>query len=250
MGASAAALMSSSSSAVDITDRYYELAFYKMHGGPQGGRMDRWAENTFLPLMDKYKMGPAGFFKLAIGVDTPQLMMLIEHSSVENIGAQWMSIQQDPDWQRGLDELEKGSEPPFDKLERRLLKATPYSPPLSDVVGKSTSSRIFEFRVYHSPTIWQLQALHERFSGPEIKLFHKSGIFPILYADTIYGPDCPNLTYLMPFASLEAREKAWEKFRTDPEWRKVSAESKKKSGQIVAYIHRLIFNAVEYSPIR
>ncbi|MDA2931248.1 NIPSNAP family protein, partial [Acidobacteria bacterium AH-259-O06] len=219
---------------------YYELTFFKMHAGSQGGRMNAWAKDTLLPLADKYKLGPVGFFRLAIGPDTPQLVMLIEHSGWAEVQSRWRALLGDPQWASGLAKLEQGNEPPFDRAESRLLRATDYSPPLSQAVGKSKTPRVFEFRVYHSPTLTQLKALHERFSGPEIKIFHRSGIHPILYADTEFGPDVPNLTYLTPFDSLEAREKAWAAFGADPEWRKVRAESIKKAGQIVAYSNRFI----------
>jgi hypothetical protein len=92
--------------------------------------------------------------------------------------------------------------------------------------------------------------LHERFGGAEIKIFHRSGIHPILYADTIMGPDLPNLTYLMPFAALADREKAWDAFGADPEWLKVRADSVARGGQIVDNNNISLWRAASYSPIQ
>jgi len=105
-------------------------------------------------------------------------------------------------------------------------------------------------RVYHSPTRSQLKALHERFAGPEIKIFHRVGVNPILYTSTMIGPNMPNLTYLIPFDSLAAREKAWDAFGADPEWVKVRNESIDKHGQIASVINISLFKATAYSPIR
>ena len=60
----------------------------------------------------------------------------------------------------------------------------------------------------------------------------------------------PNLTYLIPFDNLAAREKAWDAFSADPEWVKVRKESIDKHGQISSVIQISIFKAAAYSPIR
>jgi hypothetical protein len=90
---------------------------------------------------------------------------------------------------------------------------------------------VFELRTYHAPSAWQLRALHERFAGPEIKIFHRVGVHPLFYSETVFGPMRPNLTYLMPFDNLAEREKAWAKFGADPEWIKVRKESIDRSGR-------------------
>src|SRR6266700_3076194 len=120
----------------------------------------------------------------------------------------------------------------------------PHTPRLLVVLGFSSFEDIWstreklgadkELRVYHSPTRSQLRAVHERFAGPETKIFARSGIHPVLYTSTLFGPNMPNLTYLIPFDSLAAREKAWDTFVADPEWVKARKESIDKGGEIVA----------------
>ena len=91
---------------------------------------------------------------------------------------------------------------------------------------------------------------HERFAGPEIQIFHRSGIHPVLYSSTLIGPNKPNLTYLIPFEDLAAREKAWAAFGADPEWLKVRAESIAKGGQISSVIQMSLFRAAAFSPLK
>src|SRR5262249_54427490 len=105
-------------------------------------------------------------------------------------------------------------------------------------------------RVYHSPTQRQLRALHERFSGSEIKIFHRVGVHPILYSSTVIGPNMPNLTYLTPFATLADREKAWEAFGADAEWIKVRKESIDRAGQIANQIGITLLRPADYSPMQ
>lgn len=105
-------------------------------------------------------------------------------------------------------------------------------------------------RLYHSPTQRQLQMVHERFTGAEIPIFHRSGVHPILYADTLAGPEMPNLTYVIPFATLAEREKAWDAFNADPEWIKARADSITRGGQIVDYNNISLWRATAFSPIQ
>jgi hypothetical protein len=74
-----------------------------------------------------------------------------------------------------------------------VLESAPNSIDIGTAATNNT--RIFELRVYHS--------------GPGIDILHRSNIHPILYSPT---------TYLIPFDSLAAREKAWTAFSADPEW--------------------------------
>ena len=87
-------------------------------------------------------------------------------------------------------------------------------------------------------------------AGPEIRIFHRVGIHPILYTSTLIGANLPNLTYLIPFDNLAAREKAWDAFGSDPEWLKVRKESIEQHGQISSVIQISLFKATAYSPIR
>lgn len=227
----------------------YEIMIFKMKNGDQGQRMDDWCQSVLLPLAAENGIGPIGIFKAAIADYTPHMMFLIEHPDLGSIRQRWAGVTGDARWRDGMRTLEKDDNPAYESYETRLLSATSFSPPLK-IAPENQKPRLFEFRVYHAPTIRQLLALAQRFKGPEIKLFHKSGIHPILYAYTMYGPDMPNLTYMMPFDSLKAREEAWAKFRQDPEWKRVLADSKEKDGEIVAYLSRNIYNAADYSQIK
>jgi hypothetical protein len=74
-------------------------------------------------------------------------------------------------------------------------------------------SRLFELRVYHSPS----PAVHQRLAS----IFTRAGIHPVISARTIAGAHPPGLTYLTPFDSLIARQKAWDAVNADPDWVRV-----------------------------
>ena len=68
---------------------------------------------------------------------------------------------------RPHEELESGSEPPYESAERQLLQATDFSPEIVPLAEKPKSPRYFELRIYHSPTERQLrQVPHTTWPSP------------------------------------------------------------------------------------
>ncbi len=230
--------------------RCVEMILFNSQIGPAWTRLESWAKDVFSPLLIKSGFPAWGCFTLELGVGTPQLMILIEHESVSQMHQRWATTRSSEEFNEAVRKLDEGNVPAFDSEEKRLLLLTAYSPSLAQAKGKQESPRFFELRVYHSPTYRQLKAVHERFSGPEIKIFHRVGIHPILFAEPLYGPDLPNVTYLTPFPTLAAREQAWKAFGDDAEWQRVRAESIAKAGDIVVRTHRLIYRATSYSAVQ
>ncbi len=61
----------------------------------------------------------------------------------------------------------------------------------------------------------------------------------------------PNLTYVIPFEDLAAREKAWDAFGADPEWLKVRQDwIDEERPDLDSTTRSLLYRATAYSPIR
>ena len=221
---------------------------YFLKNGSQPARLHKFMQNALLPELQGVTSIPSIFLDALIAPHMPQVMTIFGFESIE----QWQAFENraltSSRYQTSLSEWERGDDPPYEEYSEKLLAPTAFCPPLE--TSGSQASRTFELRVYHSPTRRQLAALNERFGGAEIPIFHRCGIFPILYTNGLSGESLPNLTYLTPFESLSAREKAWAAFGADPEWVKVRAESIEKSGQISAVMHISLWKASAYSPVR
>lgn len=231
----------------DRQTRFYTLEAFQLRQGTQPGRIHDWLKTGLLPSLSKIHAGPKIVLDAVFGPHTPQIVLITGYSSFEEIWTVRTKIAADAEANKAYEKLEHGSEPPFETQNVSVLEATPYSPEI--VPAKHDKPRYFELRVYHSPTRSQLQALHQRFAGPESKIFHHVGIFPILYSSGVAGQNLPNLTYLIPFDSLAAREKAWDAFSADPDWVKTRQESIDQHGQIVAVSEISIYRAAPYSPV-
>lgn len=226
----------------------YRIDYFYYRQGEQANRLSQFFSSQ-TPLFLKH-MRSFGVFTAVMAPHAQTMMVLSGFANAGEMAAAAARIEADPEYRKAHAAFESGAEPPFDSAQRVLLQATAFSPEIAATPEKPKSPRYFELRIYHSPTLRQLALLHERFAGAEISIFHRSGVHPILYADTIVGPDLPNLTYLIPFASLGDREKAWDAFGADPEWVKVRAESVARGGQIVNYNNISLWRAAAYSPIQ
>ncbi|HTX34123.1 MAG TPA: NIPSNAP family protein [Bryobacteraceae bacterium] len=231
-----------------VRTRLYRIDYFYYRQGDQGDRLNRFFSSQ-TPLLLQH-MRSLGIFTAVMAPHAQTMLVLSGFAGTEEMAAAAARIESDPGYRKAHAEFESGAEPPFDSAQRVLLQATAFSPEIAAPPEKPKTPRYFELRTYHSPTLRQLAMLHERFAGPEIQIFHRSGVHPILYADTLIGPDLPNLTYLIPFASLADREKAWDAFGADPEWVKARAESVARGGQIVDYNNISLWRATAYSPIQ
>jgi hypothetical protein len=233
----------------DKHSSYYELGSIRLQNGGQVSRMLSWLEKRALPLFQKHQFGPLGFFTVDVGPNIPSVLFLLSFPSMAEMETLWGNVDADPDYAAAIAELEK-DEPAFYREDAMLLRATPFSPPLAATPAGEPAHKLFELRIYESPTHRQLGYLHDRFAGGEIDIFHKSGIHPILYADTIFGPNQPNMAYLTPFESEAHREKAWAAFRSHPDWVKIRDESVRHGGEIVRNITNMFLSPTSFSMVR
>ncbi|MDW8354659.1 MAG: NIPSNAP family protein [Bryobacterales bacterium] len=230
--------------------RLYLLELFYLKHGTQLGRLHNYLSQAVLPALNQVHAGPKIVLEALVAPHMPQVAMLLGFQSVAEMWQVRAKLQEDEALKKAFETWQEGPEPPFEQQHNILLEAAAYSPEVVPLDPPPKTPRIFELRVYHSPTWRQLKALHERFEGPEIKIFHRVGVHPILYTSTVIGPNMPNLTYLIPFEDLAAREKAWSAFAADPEWIKVRQESIERHGQIASVIQIALYRAAPYSPVR
>ena len=212
---------------------FWSLENYYLKQGAQMARLHEYLQQGALPAMKTVHSGPIIVMEAMVAQHMPQVAVAAGFESYQ----QWKDVRA------------KAPEQPFEHMPVTLLESAPYSPEVANV-QRNRKPRVFELRVYHSPFRSQLRALHERFAGPETNIFARVGVHPIFHSSTIAGANMPNLTYLIPFENLAAREKAWDAFGADAEWVKVRKESIEKYGQISSVVQISIFKAAEYSPVR
>ncbi len=230
--------------------RFYVLEQLFMKNGTQMPRVHEFVSKAVLPALSSLHEGPKIYLEALVAPHMPQFAAIYGFESLDQLWNMHRKVLDNADLRKKAEEFESGPEAPFENQTSTLIEAASYSPEIVAPNPPPPTPRIFELRTYHSPTWRQLGALHDRFAGPEIRIFDRCGVHPILYGSTVFGSKIPNLTYVIPFASLAEREKAWNAFAADPEWVKVRKESIDKHGQISSVIEIALYRAAPYSPIR
>ncbi|MBI4876821.1 MAG: NIPSNAP family protein [Acidobacteria bacterium] len=235
--------------AAEKPKRVFLLEQFFLKNGTQRARIDDYLSQGSIPALSRLQSGPVIVLEALVAAHMPQVAVILGFDSAAQCFGLRPKLKADKTLSGLFEAWERGDEPPYEHCSVSLLEAADYCPEIkADPARKAP--RIFELRTYHSPTWRQLAALHERFAGPEIRIFHRSGVRPILYTSTLAGQMMPNLTYLIPFDNLAEREKAWAAFGADPEWVKVRKESIDKHGQISSVMQMSLWRATPYSPIK
>jgi hypothetical protein len=228
---------------------YFEFVFMRLQNGSQVSRLQNWLEKHAVPLFQKNGFGTMGFFNMEVSAYSPAVLGVFSHPSLAGMETVWGKLGADPEFAAAVAENEK-DEPSLYRQDAMLLRATPFSPPFIATPAGDPAHKLFELRIYEAPTERQLGYLHDRFAGGEIDIFHKSGIFPVLYADTVFGPNQPNMAYLIPFESETHREKCWAAFRSNPDWIKIRDASVQHGGEIVRNITNMLLTPTRFSMLR
>lgn len=112
-----------------------------------------------------------------------------------------------------------------------------------------TDGRIFELRTY-TASPGKLADLNARFRNHTLALFKKHGIEVVGFWTPVAEPEASNtLVYIVTFPSLDAQQKAWAAFKSDPEWKKAKADSE-IDGVLAQKVESTNLRPTDYSPLR
>jgi hypothetical protein len=113
----------------------------------------------------------------------------------------------------------------------------------------ASANRVFELRTY-TANEGKFDGLQARFRNHTLRIFEKHGMQNVGYWTPADGPTASNtLIYLLAYKDREAAKKAWESFRSDPDWKKVQGESE-ASGRLVGKVESVYLVPTDYSPMK
>jgi hypothetical protein len=140
---------------------------------------------------------------------TPQAALLAVFSSFDEMLEVRASLASSPHIRQARTELESARV--LADVRSQVLVASRESLQFpADLMSIQTG--VFEVRSYDAP------AWHDGPPTRVITILGRAGIHPIVNAATAAGEHIPRFTYVIPFASLAAREQAWNRLDADAEW--------------------------------
>jgi len=208
---------------------YYLIQIYHCSTAKQIENIDLYLKNTFLPYLHKNGIEKVGVFA-PLENDTAsdkRLYVWVPFKNIQKLEELDQKIEAlDPMGSAAIIHLENADGSlPYTRIEKIISKAFKFQPQYEtkSTLTKS-SSRIYEYRSYESPTEnLHLRKVHMFNEGGEVTLFAQLNFNAIFYSKVIAGSNMPNLIYMTSFNSMEDRNAHWDRFDEAPLWKKISA---------------------------
>ncbi|NBV20507.1 MAG: NIPSNAP family containing protein [Proteobacteria bacterium] len=243
-----AATTLAASAAAPSGPEYYELRTWSLKAAKQA-LLDTYLRQALLPALIRFGLGPVGCFVELQPNDEVKVHALITYSSPEQFATLSARLAGDAAYQQaGAEYLNaKASDPVYSRIESSFMAAIEGLPKL--VKPDPTKSRLFNLRIYESHNERAGKKKIEMFNRGELAIFKRTGLTPVMFAETLSGTLMPNLTYLLVFPDDDTRKKAWDTFRADPEWLKLKAVPEYADKEIVLKVTNRLLTPTPYSEL-
>jgi hypothetical protein len=250
MGAAASAGLAATPASAAQQNAFLELRYYHMRTGHQTERTSEFLSKYFVPAAARLGIGPLGFFGAVIAEGSPFILSLASYPSAAAFGASMERLESDKEFQHGFEEYNSMTELSYIRMENSVLRAFDCMPSIAVPPAGDRPARIFELRTYESNNALAAQRKIRMFNEGEAGIFKRLGMAPVFFGETLVGRNLPNLTYMLSFESLAARDKLWGAFGADAEWQKLRAQPGYADAEIVSNIGNSILRPLDFSPIR
>lgn len=229
--------------------QWYELRTYLFADESQPQLTGSYLEQAYLPALNRAGIRDVGVFTELQPQGIARLYLLIPFDSIEAFAAINAKLDHDEVYQKAGEAYLAAlpANPAYLRIESSLLKAFVHMPQME--VPERTP-RLLELRCYESPTESAGQKKIGMFNDAgEIDIFKKIGARPVFFGETVIGEKRPNLTYMLCFDNMEAHDKRWKAFGTDPEWKKISSMPEYSDAKLISKITRTFLAPAAYSQV-
>jgi hypothetical protein len=229
----------------------FELRYYRLRNGVQVQRTQQFLGKVFVPAARRAGVGPMGFFSSVIAPESPFVLCLLSYPSLAGMDAALAKLAADKEYASASEEYNAVGELNFMRMESSLLRAFDTVPQIEvPPTEGGRPARVFELRTYESNNPKTLKRKIKMFDDAEIAIFRRCGLLPVFFGETLIGRNLPNLTYMVAYDDMAARDKAWRAFGADPEWQKLRAQPELADALIVSNISNAILRPLAFSAIR
>lgn len=232
---------------------YYDLRRYQLVNGAGTKLTDHYFADALIPALNRLGIGPVGAFSVYFGPDTPAYYLLLPSSKLETLVTSELELAKDSGFMKAAAPFwnAPGATPAYVAIESTLLRAFTGYPKLTvPAAARRKEKRVYQLRTYVSPTNMDHVRKVEMFHNGEFDIFAKAGAANVFFADALIGPRLPSLTYMLSFPDVPALETAWEKFNSDPDWKKLSNDPRfKLDPPTVSNVTSLVLRPLPYSQV-
>ena len=233
-----------------------ELRIYHFASPEKQQAFAHFLETAAVPAFNRADATPVGVFKLLtkdnpdlkLENDSTDLFVLLPHRSFESLAQFSGRLADDKTFQQAGDAVIHApkTDPAFARYESSLLLAFDGFPQVK--VPTKAATRLLQLRIYESHSNERARKKIEMFNhGGELGIFERCGMTGVFFGQTLIGSKLPSLTYMLGFPTEEDQKKAWDTFRNDPEWKRLSKADEYKDA--VSNVTNLILRPEQSSQI-
>ena len=207
-GAAALGGLPAGASAQGADRAYFELRRYLFDGAEKKQAFAAFLKDAAIPALHRLGVAPVGVFEAEAEPD--HLYVLLPHAAIGSFAMLTEKLLEDETFlSQGAAVLDApASDPAYTRVEISLFVAFRGMPRLE--APATGPDRVFQLRIYESPSVKTGQKKIEMFDVKEIEIFRKTGLNPVFFGEALAGTKIPNLTYMLGFDTAEAMEAAWE----------------------------------------
>jgi NIPSNAP len=211
--------------------QYYEFRVYTTQSEEQQKSVADYWQKAAIPAYNRMGMQPIGVFTELKASPTNKIYVLIPCDTLETFAAIPSHLAADADYQtasadfmsrlksnRAYERIESSLSIAFDSMKKLAAPAS--------AVGNEPW--IFELRIYESPSESKGINKVKMFNSGEVPLMQDVGLSPVFFAQTLVGPQMPNLIYMVSGQNEAEHKKHWEAFFAAPDWKKLIADPQYK----------------------
>jgi hypothetical protein len=239
--------MSSASASV----HYYRLRVYHFKTPAQEKLIDSYLKDAYLPALHRQTSSPVGVFKTLEQDTDKRVYVLLTYDNLKKAIEADAELEKDKQYLLAAKDYLNAAynATPYTRFEDILLKAFDKWPDTTVPQLKSPKAeRIYELRSYEGPTEAFYKNKVQMFNaGGETVLFNRLKFNAVFYAGVLAGSRMPNLMYMTTFENKADRDKHWEVFSNDAEWKNLSSRPEYQHNVSKADI--IFLHPAEYSDL-
>ncbi len=227
----------------------YELRQYHCDSAAQQKGLDDFLCKAMAPALNRLGIDKVGVFHEREASDSPTVYVLIRHKNARSVLMTTAGLLKDEKFLAdGKAFLDGGNDKPgYSRMESGLMVAFDGIKRMESPSKKDT--RVFQLRIYESPSVKTGQKKIEMFNVAEIDIFRRTGLNPVFFGESITGTKLPNLTYMLGFDNEEAQKASWQKFVKHPDWIALKSKPEYADKKILCGITNILLKPASYSQI-
>jgi len=226
---------------------YVEIRKYSLKSPERQAVLEAYLKDAAIPALNRLGVSHVGVFLAEKPDPKPVVYVVLRHASLDQFAKTTELLGDAAVQQTGAAYLgTPATDAVYERVESWLTKGIEGMP---SVAVPPKGRQVYQLRIYESHNEKAGKKKIEMFNIGELAIFKRCGMTPVFFGETVIGPLMPNLTYMLVFSDMAAKDSGWNQFRVDPDWARLKATPGFGDKEIVSRITNIMLVPAPYSQI-